>query len=292
MTSEACASPAPWRLVMDPPADGAFNMAADELMLQIVGQRQTTIVRFYRWCAPTLSLGRSQKIDEAADREFCRRHQIEIVRRPTGGQAVLHDREITYSFASSDPGVLADPSPYGAYRRVSGAIARGIASMGIPVELAPRMRRSAARRADPCFLEAGMSEVLSNGRKLCGSAQRRFHDRFLQHGSILVGFDPHLLAGCTRADAAVLQAGVTSVGAELQPSPSTKIEEHLVDGIRSEFGIEFHPAPWTEAERALIEAIADRKYRMDRWNVGAEEPEEVDSSADETELLGPREALP
>ncbi len=292
MTDEACGSPAPWRLVLDPPADGAFNMAADELMLQIVGHRQTTIVRFYRWSTPTLSLGRSQKVDEAADREFCRRHQIEIVRRPTGGQAVLHDREITYSFASSDPGVLVDPSPYGAYRRVSGAIARGLTSMGIPVELAPRMRRTAARRADPCFLEAGMSEVLSNGRKLCGSAQRRFHDRFLQHGSILVGFDPPLLAGCTRADPAVLEAGVTSIGAVLHQSLPSKIEEHLVDGIRSEFGVEFLTAPWTDAERAMIASIANRKYRTDRWNLRAEEADDVRSSADETELLGPREALP
>lgn len=291
MTDEPSRVRSRWRLVVDPPCDGSFNMAADELMLRIVGLRQTTIVRFYRWCAPTLSIGRSQKVDEAADREFCRRHRIEIVRRPTGGQAVLHDREITYSFASSDPGVLADPSPYGAYHRVSGAIGRGLASMGIRVELAPRMRRASSRRADPCFLEAGMSEIIYNGSKMCGSAQRRFRDRFLQHGSILVSFDPHLLAGCTRADPTVLQAGVTSIGAVLRPLPSN-MEQHFVDGIRSEFGVDLLAARWTEAERSLIASIADRKYRTATWNIAAEEPEDFAWSADETELLGPSKALP
>lgn len=260
------------RVIRDGALPGPFNMAADDLMLRLVSETPMMILRLYRWSRPTASLGRSQPLHASVDLEFCRQHGVDIVRRPTGGQVVLHDDEITYSFASSDPSMFEDPSPYGAYRRISAGLVSGFARVGLDVEMAPRMRRAAlARRTDPCFLEAGYSELLHAGRKIAGSAQRRFRGRLLQHGSILTGFDPELLAGCTRADAAALRAGVTSVQDALGTVPPA-LDSALIEGIAEAIGalpIESH---WSSAEIELTREIAANRYATEQWTFEATPP--------------------
>jgi len=240
-------------------------MAADETMLEVVGRTPSTILRFYRWDRPTLSVGNSQRVAEAVDIEFCRDRGIGIVRRPTGGQAVLHDQELTYAVASSHPDLMAGPSPYAPYKRISTALAAGLATLGVPVELAPRMRRMTSHRTDPCFLEAGFSEVIYNGRKIAGSAQRRLRDRFLQHGSILIHFDPRLLAGCTRSDPASLASGVTSIGDVLEGAVPP-LEPAFVRAFASSFGVQVIGSDWTPEEGGAIRELIRSKYGTDEWN--------------------------
>src|SRR6266700_7444871 len=112
-----------WELIVDGAIDGGRNMAIDAALLdEVEGSREVqTIVRFYGWRMPTISLGRNQKIENAVDVDFCRESGIDIVHRPTGGRAVLHDDELTYAVVSNDI-VSFGGTIYGNYKRVSEAL--------------------------------------------------------------------------------------------------------------------------------------------------------------------------
>ncbi|HLM68541.1 MAG TPA: hypothetical protein VK358_13475, partial [Longimicrobium sp.] len=97
----------PWRLLDTPPAPGAWNMAVDEALAQSVRAGEPPVLRVYRWSPPCLSLGRNQP-SGGYDRDEIRRRGLDVVRRPTGGRAVLHHRELTYSVAAAE-GVLGGP---------------------------------------------------------------------------------------------------------------------------------------------------------------------------------------
>src|SRR6516165_11625493 len=133
-----------WTLIIDGPQDGTSNMTIDASLLEEVeaSPEPRTIVRFYGWQTPTISLGRNQKIDRALDACYCRDNGIDIVHRPTGGRAVLHDDELTYAVISSDSNVFGD-TIYGNYKRVSEALCLGYNRLGVPAVLAPDTRKVA-----------------------------------------------------------------------------------------------------------------------------------------------------
>src|ERR1700736_340121 len=135
--SSASTSDAAWRLLLDPPAAGGWNMAVDEVLLDGVAEGSAPpTLRFYEWAPPCLSLGYFQPF-EVVDVDGCRSLGVDVVRRPTGGRAILHDRELTYSVAlpasvlGSDGGVL--PS----YYRLRLALQEGLRRLGVPATLAP-----------------------------------------------------------------------------------------------------------------------------------------------------------
>src|SRR5690349_8077695 len=115
-----------WKLIIDSALNGSRNMAIDAALLEEVGASESprTIVRFYGWSSPTISLGRNQQIDKAVDAAYCRATGIDIVHRPTGGRAVLHDDELTYAVISNDNDQFGD-TIYGNYKRVSEALCLG-----------------------------------------------------------------------------------------------------------------------------------------------------------------------
>lgn len=198
-----------WDLILDGALDGEVNMAIDRALLDEVesSSEPKTMVRFYRWARPTVSLGRNQKVEKAVDVDYCREAGIDIVHRPTGGRAVLHDDELTYAVASNDSSVFGD-TIYGNYKRVSEALVSGFQSLGIPAILAPDTRKPGDEGdADPpCFVSTSRYELTVDGRKIAGSAQRRVRRSFLQHGSLPVTVNREMLARATRmADAEVLE---------------------------------------------------------------------------------------
>lgn len=177
-----------WRVRVDPPLPGAVNMAWDHT-LALEAPADVGILRLYEWARPTLSLGRHEPARGIYDPGKLDRRGVDVVRRPTGGRAVLHHRELTYA-------VIAPIRPLGgvraAYRTLNRALATGLARLGAPVTLASN-GPVAAPDAGPCFREPAPGEVMAAGRKLVGSAQVRFGDRLLQHGSILLHDDQGLL---------------------------------------------------------------------------------------------------
>lgn len=180
-----------WRLIVTPPASGAENMALDEALMQRAEQTGEWVLRVYSWASPTISLGRNQTARGKYDVERVRARGLEIVRRPTGGRAILHDREITYSVTApvSQAGDLRT-----SYARINRLLVAALAHLGVAATLAAPSGRAPSPGMAPCFDEPSVGELTVDGRKLAGSAQWRHEGALLQHGSILVEDDQSLLA--------------------------------------------------------------------------------------------------
>ena len=188
--SRASTAALPTSMLISPPADGATNMALDEALLLHAGRTGTTIYRVYGWSRPTVSLGRNQAARGWYDLDLAESRGIEFVRRPTGGRAILHHREITYAVAGpvSGFGSLGE-----SYRRINRLLLEALRTLGVDGHEATAAGRAPSPGVAPCFESPVAGELVAGGRKLVGSAQVRDGDAFLQHGSILVDDDQHLL---------------------------------------------------------------------------------------------------
>jgi len=183
-----------WRLLHTPAARGAFNMALDEALMTYARETQSWVLRVYTWSAPTLSLGRHQTARGGYDLKALGERGIDVVRRPTGGRAILHDREITYAVAApiDDAGDLRE-----SYGRINRLLLAGLRLLGVgAVDIAGDADRRGREQPGllPCFHYPSMGEITLDGRKLVGSAQWRCDGALLQHGSILVDDDQMQIA--------------------------------------------------------------------------------------------------
>jgi lipoate-protein ligase A len=175
-----------WRLLQTPPLDGPFNMALDHALMARARQGGEAVLRVYEWSAPVLSLGRNQRARGIYISDELARRDIAVVRRPTGGRALLHHREVTYSLtapanAGETLGVM--------YRRMNALLLEALSALGVPGVLARPATRARPPTAMPCFAEPSGGEIVVDGQKLVGSAQWRDDGALLQHGSILVEND-------------------------------------------------------------------------------------------------------
>lgn len=186
-------SPAPrplsWRTLVTGPRRGAENMALDEALMSRAAATGEAVLRVYQWSRPTLSLGRNQTARGRYDLERIRSAGVDVVRRPTGGRAVLHHREVTYSVTAPE-GVLGPLRE--AYHAINGILLRALAALGVAATEAPALGVAPRPGTAPCFEEPVAGEIVARGRKLVGSAQVREHGALLQHGSILVEDDQAL----------------------------------------------------------------------------------------------------
>jgi len=235
-----------WKLIIDGARDGATNMSIDAALLDEIeaSSEPGTVVRFYGWQTPTISLGRNQKIERAVDAGYCRANGIDIVHRPTGGRAVLHDDELTYAVISNDAEAFGD-TIYGNYRRVSEALCLGYNRLGVEAVLAPDTRKPTGPSDDdvdlPCFLSTSRYELMVRGRKIVGSAQRRVRRSFLQHGSMPITCDRNALARATRMeDSSALESEMAGVAEFLAERPSIeRLRGVFVRAFQDYFSIEF-----------------------------------------------------
>jgi lipoate-protein ligase A len=182
---EPCFPPARWRLIVATDAcTGAENMALDEAIMEAVaaGDSPPTL-RFYQWAPPCLSLGKRQPLD-GVDLAACRTDGVDVVRRATGGWAILHTDELTYS-ASLRPD---DPRVSGAildtYRTLSQGLIAGLRLLGADAQMNPVIPGGAQNTSAACFEVPSAYEITISGRKLIGSAQTRPAGKVLQHGSL------------------------------------------------------------------------------------------------------------
>ena len=170
----------------DPPLDGADNMARDEHLLHSEELRPA-VLRIYGWSPPTISLGYFQRYQALADLPEELRG-LAVVRRQTGGGAILHDREITYCLVVDDSLPITRQSPAGLYRLVHACWRDALAADQPRVELAPDSLPFPSPRSGPffCFQKPGQTDLVVGDEKLLGSAQRRISGQVLQHGSLLL----------------------------------------------------------------------------------------------------------
>jgi lipoate-protein ligase A len=187
-----------WRLLLTAPRSGAENMARDSALQARAARTGETVFSIYSWTRPTLSFGRHQPATGRYDIEKIRSANIDVVRRPTGGRAILHDHEVTYSVTAP----VMDAAPLReTYARINHILLDGLSRLGVDVELAPPGGRAPAPSVRPCFETPGEGELVARGSKLVGSAQWREAGALLQHGSILVEDDQSSLPSFAAAGA-------------------------------------------------------------------------------------------
>lgn len=264
-----------WRLVDDPAGAGAENMARDEAILEAVQQGAAApTLRFFMWSPPCLSLGAFQRATEVVDQAGCARLGVSLVRRPSGGRAILHDRELTYSVCAPAAALRAGDSVLAAYHRINQAVVVGLRSLGVEATQAPR-RPGPVREAEhsaACFDLPADYEVLVRGRKLVGSAQVRRGPTVLQHGSLLLRFDAAALLLCLRLGPTQrrrwqyrMARGVTDLEREIGSADGAALRSALTAAFRGVFGASLEPCPLTAAEIARSRQLQVEKYAAASW---------------------------
>jgi len=258
-----------WRLLHDGRADGPWNMAVDEAMARAVGDGLApSTLRLYEWSSPTVSLGYLQRAPGGMDLLACRRQGIGVVRRITGGRAVLHADELTYSVAVPLQGPWRSLSVSDAFARISSGLIAGLKHLGVEATLGEcRAQTGDGPESGACFLLRRMPAILVGGRKLLGSAMRRWDRSLLQHGSLLLDFDARLhqqiFPAWPRENPA---AGVTSLRGLLGKSPPiSKLVSALREGWRDALGAACVPGDLLPVERTEAEKAARERYASDAW---------------------------
>jgi len=179
-----------WRTLLTPPDSGVANMALDEALMERSAESGEWICRVYAWSRPTVSFGRNQSARRHYDKARIEASGFDVVRRPTGGRAILHHREVTYCVTapSDDAGGLHE-----SYVLVNRLLVAGLRSLGLDVSVAESRVQPMQPGPVPCFDHPSSGELVAGNRKLVGSAQWRSEKALLQHGSILVDDDQHVL---------------------------------------------------------------------------------------------------
>ncbi|HLS90187.1 MAG TPA: lipoate--protein ligase family protein [Limnochordia bacterium] len=283
-----------WRLIHSGHLSGPANMAIDEAILRGVAQGGQPTLRFYGWEPPAISVGVFQDLENEIDLVMCKSLGIDVVRRPTGGRAVLHDVEVTYSLILPEESGIIPKGITESYRAVSEGIVRGLASLGLDAKMvslrrkgdkapstqAPRSGRYVITVEAPdqgsasaaCFDSPSWYEVTVGGKKIVGSAQMRRMGVLLQHGSIPLELDAEKFFACLkfpsresrkRAKAAFL-ARATSVREELGRDVSfIEVSEAIAQGLKEALGITFVEGELTPFELETAERLFAKYAHLD-----------------------------
>ena len=240
-----------WRLLIDLPTDGAANMARDEVLLVGVGgSTSPPTLRFYKWDPPTISLGYFQKYREYESLPSPA-GELAVVRRTTGGGAILHDREWTYSIALPASHALVQANAAHLYEVVHDALIDTLGLLGVRAQRCELTDGSSAGRGPFfCFDRRHCTDVLLDGRKLAGSAQRRTKTAILQHGSII------LANRCEQHHVATI-ADQINIDDEALLTP-------LVDALEQRMGAKLQQGRWSANELAHAEELT-AKYGGEQW---------------------------
>jgi lipoate-protein ligase A len=250
-----------WRLLVSPPLPAARNMALDVALMRRARETGEAVLRVYGWEAPTLTLGRNQPARGRYDEARAAAEGIAIVRRPTGGRALLHWREVTYSVTApaDDAGSLST-----AYARINRLLLDGLARLGVRASLATPAGRATPPSLAPCFEAPARGEIVAGGRKLVGSAQWREAGALLQHGSLLVDDDQPTVAALTR-EPIPAAAPPATLRALLGRAPdAAEVAEALFAAVREREDPRAEPLA-TEASLVEWTEAAERTFRDLAW---------------------------
>lgn len=262
-----------WRFINTDCNDGPTNMAIDESILihHSKGLVPPTL-RFYRWKPATVSLGYFQKMEREVDVEACLAAGIDIVRRISGGRAVLHDEELTYSVVASEGLPEISRSITECYKFLSQGLLRGFLHLGIEAELSPLVSlKGQEYTSAACFDAPSTYELTVHGKKIVGSAQVRQRGVMLQHGSILNDLDVAKLFLTIRMDNTELKERLklafnekaTSIRHEKgQREPWDTLCQAFFTGFDEVLGVEMESAKLTEGEMELAKSLAETKYTL------------------------------
>jgi len=266
-----------WRMIPFNRFNAFENMAIDEAIFKESqkGNMPPTL-RFYSWKRDTVSIGYFQNAKREVNLDYCRDNTIDVVRRPTGGKAVLHENDLTYSMVASEENENFSSDIMETYRVISECLIGGLRRIGIEAEMMEEGRPRTKKTIDAyCFSAPSQYELLVNGRKICGSAQVRAKGIFLQHGSILIDIDP-----VNTCSAIMIDDCDTEDGPERLMKSVTSIRENIEEGVTIEglckgisenfekrLNVQLAAGEITSGEDSLKKLLLQNKYATDLWNL-------------------------
>jgi len=263
-----------WRLLTTPPAPGAWNMAVDEAILEAVGCGSSApTLRLYAWEPACLSLGYAQSLADV-DIPRLEARGWDLVRRPTGGRAVLHSDEITYSVIAP----LDEPRLAGtileAYNRLAVALVEAFHQLNLPVDVQELVRPDGKIPNPVCFEVPSIAEITVGGKKLVGSAQARRKEGILQHGSLpLAGDLTRILEvlvfpneqSRSRAASHLLKRATTLETALGRIVSWNEVAQAITAAFRSTLVLDLQPGELSPQEKARSRQLVAAKYTNPNW---------------------------
>ncbi len=263
-----------WRLLSTPPARGAWNMAVDEAILESAGRGASLpTLRLYAWTPACLSLGQAQPFADV-DLARLRARGWDVVRRPTGGRAILHTDELTYSVIGPADNPILSGSVLESYNRLARALLAAVRGLDLPVEMKEGKADENGATNPVCFEVPSTYEITVNGKKLIGSAQARRKEGVLQHGSLpLTGDLSRITEALTFADESAradasrrLLARATTIESALGRAVNWEIAaQAFARAFETELGIRFERGELSQQEISRAEELVREKYRHPSW---------------------------
>ncbi|MBR8659180.1 biotin/lipoate A/B protein ligase family protein [Brevibacillus sp. NL20B1] len=270
-----------WRFLVTEAMSPAMNMAVDEAILHLHSEGKVPpTVRFYTWNPATLSIGYFQKAAKEINLEALRERGLGFVRRPTGGRAVLHDQELTYSVVVSESHPKMPSGVTEAYKVISMGLLHGFQRLGLHAEMVSlateeEKEKYSSPGSSACFDSPSWYELVVEGKKVAGSAQTRQKGVILQHGSILLEMDVELLFSLLnfpservkqRMMESFRQKAVTINEVSPRPISLQEAVHAFRDGFASGLEVELVPGELTAEELALADELVRTRYASDEWN--------------------------
>lgn len=269
-----------WRLILSSPASGAWNMALDEAILEAAAsQREAPTLRLYAWEPACLSLGYAQPIQDV-DQTALAAYGWHLVRRPTGGRAILHVDELTYSVSGPEDEPRLTGGVLESYRLLSAALLNALHRLGIPAQASPTKipEPTAVARREPnpvCFEVPSNYEITYQGLKIIGSAQARRKGGVLQHGSLpLFGDLTRIVKALVYPDETTRQAAgqrllerATTLENILGLAPDIEpVIEAVVVAFEETLHLQFQVSEPSAQESERAHQLVEEKYAHSSWN--------------------------
>ncbi|MBA4494941.1 biotin/lipoate A/B protein ligase family protein [Paenactinomyces guangxiensis] len=266
-----------WRFLPYKVYSSSQNMAIDEAI--IIAHREGKVpptLRFYGWNPATLSIGYFQKAKKEVDFERLKAAGVGFVRRMTGGRAVLHDQELTYSIIVSEDHPMMPSSISESYRLISQGLLEGFRRLGMNAYLSLPEYTEKSHSSSACFDSPSDYELVLEGKKVAGSAQTRQRGVILQHGSILLDMDEDLLFDVLRFPSERVKERLKQNFADkavainrLREKPVSIMQAvtAFYQGFCRGMGLQFEEAELTDYEKQLADELVQKRYGSEEWNL-------------------------
>lgn len=263
-----------WRLLLTPAARGAWNMAVDESILEHIGRGESLpTLRLYAWDPACLSLGHTQPFADV-DTARLKARGWEVVRRATGGRAILHTDELTYSVTGSAQEPVLAGGVLESYNRLAQALFLAVKDLGLAVEIKEGKSNDNTIPNPVCFEVPSTYEITVNGKKLIGSAQARKKEGVLQHGSLPLTGDLTRICQALvfesesareEASKRLLMKATTVESVLARALPWEMAAQSFIHAFETQLGLCFEKGELSESETRRAEELVKEKYSHPSW---------------------------
>ncbi len=266
-----------WRFLPYDAYTAAENMAIDQVIMDLMSKKKVPpTLRFYGWKVPTLSIGYFQKAKKEVNLPYIKENNLGFVRRMTGGRAVLHDDELTYSVIVPEDDPIMPKTVSESYRVISQGLLEGFKALGLDACLSNPLKTRKENQSAACFDSPSDFELVIEGKKVAGSAQTRQRGVVLQHGSILLDLDEDLLFSLLlfpskRVRERLKRQFSQKAVAINRILPKTVSLDEVIDAFQQGFqkgmGITLETGELTSEEKTRVQECLKERYETDEWNL-------------------------